>query len=222
MVCEKCIPEPGKLIRVDNPKTLCCIECGEPIQNRQDWIEEITRRWDNYFLNICKAVASKSPCLSRKIGAILVRDKSIVSTGYNGPPRGVPHCGHERFIRDKSLQVIVDSATETFIKSTEAMIRTRLYKECPRRVLGYKSGTHMELCPAQHAEQNAISNAARLGVSTTGTILYMNCVIPCKNCFGALINAGITEVVIENKTLYDENSRFIVENSDIKIREFKV
>ena len=48
--------------------------------------------WDSYFLNICNAVASKSPCLSRNIGAIIVRDHSIVSTGYNGPARGYPHC----------------------------------------------------------------------------------------------------------------------------------
>jgi len=57
---------------------------------------EHIKRWDTYFHSICIAVASKSPCLSRKIGAILVRDKSIVATGYNGPPRGVPHCGHDR------------------------------------------------------------------------------------------------------------------------------
>ncbi len=48
--------------------------------------------WDSYFLTICNAVASKSPCLSRQIGAILVRDHSIVSTGYNGPARNFPHC----------------------------------------------------------------------------------------------------------------------------------
>ena len=51
--------------------------------------------WDEYFLNICNAVASKSPCLSRNIGAIIVRDNSIVSTGYNGPARNYPHCKGE-------------------------------------------------------------------------------------------------------------------------------
>lgn len=194
---------------------MTCEKCNGPAQNKTDWTEETTKRWDKYFLNICKAVSSKSPCLSRKIGAILVRDHSIASTGYNGPPRGVPHCGHERFIRDKTIDAMAPIAAIP-------VNPIRFHSECPRKVMGFTSGTHMEICPAQHAEQNAISNAARLGVSTIGTTLYMNCVIPCKNCFGALINAGITEVVIENKTLYDENSRFIIENSDIKIREFKV
>ena len=61
-------------------------------------------KWDEYFLDICCSISTKSPCLSRKIGAILVRDNSIISTGYNGPPRGVPHCGHDRFMADHDLR----------------------------------------------------------------------------------------------------------------------
>lgn len=144
--------------------------------------------WDKYYLNICNAVASKSPCLSRQIGAILVRDKSVISTGYNGPARGIPHC-------------------------------TNI---CPRRELGFKSGEGMEHCYAQHAEENCISNAARNGVITVGAILYMNTVIPCKNCFSTLINAGVTEIVVLTKTAYDKYTRFIVDNSTIKLREFQL
>jgi dCMP deaminase len=48
--------------------------------------------WDKYFHKITEVVASNSKCLSRKIGAILVRDNVVICTGYNGPPRGVPHC----------------------------------------------------------------------------------------------------------------------------------
>jgi dCMP deaminase len=96
----------------------------------------------------------------------------------------------------------------------------RMAKECPRRVMGYKSGTHMELCPAQHAEENAVSNAARLGVSVLGSTLYMNSVIPCKNCFGTLINAGIVEIVVEEITVYDKLTQFLIDNSNIKIRSF--
>jgi len=55
-------------------------------------LERINMNWDEYFLGVCKTIASNSKCLSRKIGAIIVRDKSIISTGYNGPPRGVPPC----------------------------------------------------------------------------------------------------------------------------------
>ena len=172
--------------------------------------------WDEYYHNICKSVSSKSSCLSRKIGAILVRNNSIISTGYNGPARGIPHCGHERFEKDESL---------TFMASTkefdELGFRSLIGTTCPRRLLGYESGTHMELCTAQHAEENAISNAARLGVSVDGSTLYMNSVIPCKNCFSTLINAGIVEIVVDEVKVYDKHTQFIIDNSDIKIRSFR-
>lgn len=48
--------------------------------------------WDEYFFGIADAVAKKSHCLSRQAGAIAVRDRHIVATGYNGPPKGYPHC----------------------------------------------------------------------------------------------------------------------------------
>jgi dCMP deaminase len=45
-----------------------------------------------YFMEISKLVAKRSTCLRRHVGAVLVKDKSIISTGYNGTPRGLPHC----------------------------------------------------------------------------------------------------------------------------------
>ena len=57
---------------------------------------------DEWFLGLCNQVAKASQCLSRKIGAVLVRDKSIISTGYNGPPRGVKTCD-ERWLTDSVM-----------------------------------------------------------------------------------------------------------------------
>lgn len=48
--------------------------------------------WSDYFLSITELVAQRSTCLRRKVGAILVRDKRIISTGYNGAPIKVKHC----------------------------------------------------------------------------------------------------------------------------------
>jgi dCMP deaminase len=48
--------------------------------------------WDDYFMQITHLVATRGTCLRRKVGAILVKDKRILSTGYNGPPSGLPHC----------------------------------------------------------------------------------------------------------------------------------
>ena len=48
--------------------------------------------WDQYFLTITRQVAERSTCLRAQVGAVIVRDKNILATGYNGSPAGLPHC----------------------------------------------------------------------------------------------------------------------------------
>ena len=48
--------------------------------------------WNEYFMSITELVAQRSTCIRRKVGAILVRDKRIICTGYNGAPSGIKHC----------------------------------------------------------------------------------------------------------------------------------
>ncbi len=48
--------------------------------------------WDSYFLEIASIVASRSTCLRRKVGAVLVKDRRLLTTGYNGAPAGMRHC----------------------------------------------------------------------------------------------------------------------------------
>jgi dCMP deaminase len=55
--------------------------------------------WDDYFLEITKLVAKRSTCLRRAVGAILVKDKRIIATGYNGVPRGLRHCSETGCLR---------------------------------------------------------------------------------------------------------------------------
>ena len=121
-----------------------------------------------------------SKCLSRKIGTVLVRNKQVIGTGYNGPPRDVPHCDHR----------IIDVAnrnapyTDNFVED-----------KCPRQRMGYKSGEGMELCPAVHAEVNPIMQAARMGTPTDGATLYCYCGTPCKDCAKEIIQSGVKRVV---------------------------
>jgi dCMP deaminase len=54
--------------------------------------------WNEYFMNIAEQVATRSTCSRKNVGAVIVRDKTILSTGYNGSLRGAPHCddlGHD-------------------------------------------------------------------------------------------------------------------------------
>ncbi|MEW6708266.1 MAG: dCMP deaminase family protein [Candidatus Riflebacteria bacterium] len=48
--------------------------------------------WDTYFLRITQLISQRSTCLRRQVGAVIVKDKRILATGYNGAPNGVPHC----------------------------------------------------------------------------------------------------------------------------------
>lgn len=55
-------------------------------------IEQSRPSWDEYFMQICRVVATRSTCLRRQVGALLVRDRHILATGYNGAPQGMAHC----------------------------------------------------------------------------------------------------------------------------------
>ncbi len=57
--------------------------------------------WDEYFMEIAEVVKTRSTCLRRQVGAIIVKDKQILSTGYNGAPTGLKHCGETGCIREQ-------------------------------------------------------------------------------------------------------------------------
>lgn len=57
--------------------------------------------WDEYFMEITHLVARRSTCLRRQVGAVLVKDKNILATGYNGAPSGVAHCLDVGCLREK-------------------------------------------------------------------------------------------------------------------------
>ncbi len=168
--------------------------------------------WDLYFHTICNVVSLNSKCLSRKLGAIVVRDKSIISTGYNGPPRSVPSCS-ERLKWDKNLFL-------EFKRKRIPISNIESLNICPRKILGYDSGEGLQYCVAGHAERNSLINAAREGISTKGAIMYMNCGIPCTPCLVEIINAGIEEIVVTATTYYDLMSQYLIEQSKLKVRMY--
>lgn len=121
--------------------------------------------WDESFFEAAELFSRRSTCLRRQYGCVLVRDKTIISTGFNGAPRGCWHCTDFKCARE-----------------------------------GKPTGTFHELCRGAHAEQNAIANAARIGVSTIGSELYIKD-MPCTICTKILINAGVA-VIHYRKTDY--------------------
>jgi len=57
--------------------------------------------WEDYFMDIARLVASRSTCLRRQVGAVIVKDKNVLTTGYNGTPSGIRHCQETGCLREK-------------------------------------------------------------------------------------------------------------------------
>lgn len=111
---------------------------------------------DQYFLTIAYTVATRSTCLHKQVGCVLVdQDNRIISTGYNGAPKGYQHC-----------------------------------EVCLVEQHGDKG-----LCPAAHAEQNALLGALANQVHKCYTTLE-----PCVHCARMLLNTSCVKVVYLNDT----------------------
>ena len=130
-------------------------------------------------MRIAKEVSTQSKCLSRKIGSVLVRDNHILSSGYNGPSKSIPHCEY----RDNK-----GNYTNNVVEL-----------KCPRKRMGFARGEGMEHCVACHSEANSVIQAAKLGIMTNGATLFCFCGLPCLCCTKELINAGIKRVVCLGK-----------------------
>lgn len=114
--------------------------------------------------------AERSTCPRGHVGAVLVANKRIISTGYNGSPPGMPHCDE---VGCEAIQVIgeLDVLLNDLIKDFG----------CQRTV---------------HAEANAIAYAARHGIETEGSFLFCTH-SPCRKCLELAASAGIVEIIYD-------------------------
>jgi dCMP deaminase len=64
-------------------------------------IKQVRPSWDEYFMRIAELAATRSTCLRRQVGAVIVKDKKILATGYNGAPSGLKHCLDIGCLREK-------------------------------------------------------------------------------------------------------------------------
>lgn len=149
-------------------------------------------KWDGRFIQMAETVAGWSSCFKtdRQVGAVIVKDKRILTTGYNGASSGILSCVEKG--------------------------------ECLRVKLGIESGTRHELCYAVHAEQNAIIQAAKLGISVDGATLYCTHQ-PCVICAKMIINAGIKRVVYKygypddfSMSLFDQAGVLVEKAEDLQ------
>ena len=77
--------------------------------------------YDDYFMEMAHVVSKRSTCLRRRVGAILVKDKHILSTGYNGAPKGHKHCSIVGCLREKKMYL-----PEKDMKYAEAFMQNKM------------------------------------------------------------------------------------------------
>jgi dCMP deaminase len=126
--------------------------------------------WDQYYLGICRMVATRSKDPNTQIGCVIVGPAhEIRSTGYNSFPRGIRDDVPERLERP------------------------------------------MKYLWIEHAERNAICNAARCGTPLEGCTIYVE-IMPCMDCARAIVQAGITTVAISDERMKQYSSEYYNEH----------
>lgn len=157
-------------------------------------VEEIIQKfvprpnWDEYFVEISRAVAQRATCNRGRSGCVISKDKQILVTGYVGSPIGLPHCDE---VGHQMKTTIHEDGKQT--------------KHCVRTT---------------HAEQNAICQAAKRGISIEGATLYCK-MTPCSVCAKLIINSGIKKVVCEKKYHAGGESEELFKKAGVELKIIK-
>jgi dCMP deaminase len=143
--------------------------------------------WDEYFMEIARAASKRGTCDRARVGCVIAKNKQILVTGYNGAPRGMPHCdevGHQ-----------MKKITHEDGHTSEHCLRTA------------------------HAEQNAILQAAKIGVPLEGATVYCS-MTPCATCAKMILNTGIKEIICEKRYHAGEESEEMFRLAGIDLKFF--
>lgn len=131
---------------------------------------------DEYYLGISRAVCRRSPCIRRRYGAIVVKDDVIISTGYNGPPRGVVNCSEVGCLKEE-MDI---PHYEQYDYCTAVHAEENAVINAARHGASVLGGT-LYLYGQEYETERTVEGK------------------PCDRCKRALINAGIKELITKNE-----------------------
>lgn len=151
---------------------------------------------------MAELVAQQSTCCRMQVGAVLVKDNRVISIGFNGTPTGQEHC------EDHFAKLYAAEMTEQY-PSFEDYHASRTF---------YDAHGKWSIENELHAEQNAILFAAKNGIATAGSTLYVT-YSPCVHCAKVIVTAGITRVFYKN--LYDrsQDGLIFLEKNGLECRQ---
>lgn len=137
----------------------------------------IRKDWDTYFMDIAYMASTRSRCLRRRVGAVLVQGKKLLGTAYNGAPSGVPDC-------EEAGCMLVEEFEMKVVDGKEQMVKK---ERCVRTI---------------HAEQNLLLFTDRS--DREGSTVYVTDQ-PCWTCANMLANSGVTEIVYHREYTKDQD-----------------
>ncbi|GAA5925696.1 hypothetical protein JCM3775_001476 [Rhodotorula graminis] len=188
--------------------------------------EALRPSWDTYFMLLATLASLRSNCMKRRVGAVLVRDKRVVSTGYNGTPRGVTNCGEGGCKRCNShgdgwALGAGAGSTEHSTGAGAAGERAGAGPATATTTTMSRVGEALDECLCLHAEENALLEAGRERVSgggTLGAVLYCN-TCPCLRCTVKIVQCGVREVVYSLSYSMDSASRKVMTEAGVVLRQ---
>jgi dCMP deaminase len=163
---------------------------GSKVKEKQEQGTYVRPTWDEYFMEITKTVAKRATCDRGRSGCVIAREKQLLVSGYVGSPVGFSHC---------------DDVGHKLKKVVHEDMKGEVTQHCVRTV---------------HAEQNAICQAARLGISLAGATLYCK-MTPCRVCAMLIINCGINRVVCEKKYHNGAESEDMFKQAEVALVYFE-
>ena len=157
--------------------------------------------WDSYFMEVAELVSTRGTCDRKRVGAVLVKGKRIIATGYNGSIPGQPHCDDPETFHQCN-------------KCGKKFLEPDPHHNLPCMGYGFAAlhgGHDLEdghCVRTIHAEENAIAQATRFGIATEDATLYCN-TMPCWKCFKDIVSAGIREVVYRDAYRPEKHRRVL-------------
>lgn len=158
--------------------------------------------WNNTFMGITELLSKRSTCAKLQTAAIVVRDKRIVSMGYNGVPSDTEHCMEywKIFYATKLKYGQNIENYENWLSSPEFLQEHHAW------------ATNNEL----HAEQNALLYACKIGISTNEATMY-TLFSPCIHCAKVILTAGITVVYYKHIYSRDVEAFNFLKNNNVTL-----
>ena len=169
--------------------------------------------WDDYFFEVVDSVSKRATCDRGRSGCVIVRNNQILSTGYVGSIPGFQHCDDGGHIFEQRRKII--NAVD--IKNNQTTMPDKPENfEFDHASMQYIGPVSEHCIRTIHAEQNAICQAARNGVSIINSTIYCR-MTPCRTCAMLIISSGIISIKCENKYHAGEESETMFEQAGVKV-----